>query len=154
MNLEVAILGGWIATIAAIIFLQSWEVARPSHDHVRIVTLIGSAFTPRPFPQQLIGRVILFVVGMCYGIFTSAVLYAFELEAVGWIFGIVVAIPLWMLTGISLTYFRLLHPRIRSGEMKAPGPFALGYSRQSAVMLLIAHLIFGLVCGFVYGTIG
>ena len=154
MSLDIAIIGGLMATIAAILFLQIWEVARPSHDHVRIVTLIGSAFSHKPFPQQLIGRVILFVIGICYGIFTSAVLYAFELEAVGWIFGIVVAIPLWMLTGISLTYFRLLHPRIRNGEMKAPGPFALGYSRQSAVLLLIAHLIFGFVCGFVYGTVG
>ena len=154
MNLDIAIIGGLMATIAAILFLQIWEVARPSNDHVRIVTLIGSAFTPKPFPQQLIGRGVLFSVGICYGIFTSAVLYAFELEAVGWIFGTAVSVPLWMLTGISLTYFRLLHPRIRRGEMKAPGPFALGYSRQSAVTLLIAHLIFGFVCGFVYGSVG
>ena len=154
MSLEIAIIGGLMATIAAILFLQIWEVARPSHHHVRIVTLIGSAFTRKPILQQLMGRAVLFSIGICYGIFTSAVVYAFELEAVGWIFGIVVAIPLWMLTGISLTYFRLLHPLIRTGEMKAPGPFALGYSRQSAVMLLIAHLIFGLVCGFVYGAVG
>lgn len=143
-----------MAMIAAILFLQIWEVSRPSHDHVRIVMLIGSAFTPKPFSQQLVGRVVLFAIGICYGIFISAVLYAFELEAVGWIFGIIVAIPLWILTGISLTYFRLLHPRIRNGEIKAPGPFALGYSRQSAAMLLIAHLIFGFVCGIVYGTVG
>ena len=149
MNLEIAILGGWIGTIAAIIFLQGWEAGRPSHTEIRVVALIGSAFTRNPFRQQLAGRAVLFVVGTFYGIFISAVAYAFELEHLAWMVGPVVAVLLWVLTGITLTYFRLLHPRIRSGEVKAPGPFGLGYSRRSAVMLLVAHVIFGGVCGVV-----
>ena len=154
MSLDIAIIGGLMGTIAAVLFLQIWEVARPTHDQLRVVTLIGSAFTPKPIGQQLIGRAILFVVGACYGVFTSAVIYAFEVEAAGWLFGVCASVLLWVLTGVSLTYFRLLHPRIRKGEIKAPGPFGLAYSRQSAAMLLIAHLIFGFVCGAVYGTIG
>ncbi len=153
MSLDVAILGGLIGTIAAILFLQVWEVARPSLDQVGIVVLIGSAFTLNPFRQQLMGRAVLLVVGIFYGIFTSAVSYAFELENVAWLVGAVVGVLLWVLTGVTLTYFRLLHPRIRRGEMKAPGPFALNYSRQSAVTLFISHVIFGIVCGVVYGTI-
>ena len=143
-----------MGTIAAVLFLQAWEVARPSDDHLRIVSLIGSAFTQKPFGQQLMGRAVLFSVGICYGVFTSAVIYAFEVEAMAWFYGIVVAVLLWILTGVTLTYFRLLHPLIRRGDLKAPGPFGLSYSRQSAVLLLVAHLIFGLVCGLVYGTIG
>ena len=143
-----------MGTIAAVLFLQAWEVARPSDDHLRIVSLIGSAFTQKPFGQQLMGRAVLFSVGICYGVFTSAVIYAFEVESMAWFYGIVVAVLLWILTGVTLTYFRLLHPLIRRGDLKAPGPFGLGYSRQSAVLLLVAHLIFGLVCGLVYGTIG
>ena len=154
MSLDIAIIGGLIGTIAAVLFLQIWEVARPSHNEIRVVTLIGSAFSKNPFRQQLAGRAVLFVIGVCYGIFTSAVVYAFELEQTAWLVGAVVAVFLWVLTGVTLTYFRLLHPRIRNGEMKAPGPFGLGYSRLSAVMLLIAHVIFGVVCGTVYGTIG
>ncbi len=154
MSLDIAIIGGLTATIAAILFLQIWEIARPSHEHISVVTLIGSAFSHKPFSQQLIGRAVLFAVGICYSIFTSAVLYAFELESAGWLYGTFISVPLWILTGVSLTYFRLLHPLIRKGEMKAPGPFALGYSRQSAATLLLAHLIFGLVSGGVYGTIG
>lgn len=154
MSLDIAIIGGLMGTIAAVLFLQIWEVARPTHDNIRIVTLIGSAFTTKPFGQQFYGRLILFLVGICYGIFTSAVIYAFESETIAWLLGAFVAFWLWVLTGITLTYFRILHPKIRNGEIKAPGPFALGYSRQSAVMLLVAHLIFGTVCGAVYGTIG
>ncbi len=152
MSVDVAMIGGLMGTIGAVLFLQVWEVARPSNDHLRIVSMIGSAFTPKPFAQQFVGRAVLFVVGICYGVFTSAVIYAFEVEAMAWFYGIVVAVLLWILTGITLTYFRLLHPLIRRGEMKAPGPFGLGYSRQSAALLLVAHLIFGLVCGLVYGT--
>lgn len=154
MSIDIAILGGWMGTIFAVILLQIWEVTRPAHDHLSIVALIGSAFSQKPFPQQLIGRAVLFVVGSFYGIFTSAVIYAFEAEAIAWIVGIVVSILLWILTGITLTYFRLLHPLVRRGEVKAPGAFGLAYSRESAVLLFVAHLIFGLVCGFVYGTIG
>jgi len=153
LNLEIAIIGGLIGTFAAILVLQVWEVARPSQIHVGIVSLIGSAFMRKTFGQQLIGRFVLLVIGVLYGIFTSAVIYAFEVEATAWLYGAFVSVFLWVLTGISLTYFRLLHPRIRSEEMKAPGPFALGYSRQYAAVLLIAHLIFGFVCGAVYGNI-
>ncbi len=153
MSLDIAILGGLIGTVAAVLFLQIWEVARPSHNEIRVVALIGSAFTQNSFRQQLVGRAVLFVIGAFYGIFISAVAYAFELEHLAWLVGAVVAILLWVLTGVTLTYFRLLHPRIRSGEMKAPGPFALGYSRRSATMLLIAHVIFGVACGVVYGTL-
>ena len=154
MSIDIAIIGGLIGTIAAVLFLQVWEVSRPYHDQIKIVALIGSAFTSKPFSQQLIGRAILFVVGVFYGIFTSAVIYAFELESLGWLIGAIVAGLLWVLTGVTLTYFRLLHPRIRNGDMKAPGPFGLNYSRQSAVMLLVSHAIFGTVSGAVYGTIG
>ena len=153
LNLDIAIVGGLIGTFAAILVLQVWEVARPSQNHIGIVSLIGSAFTPKTFGQQLIGRSVLLFIGVFYGIFTSAVIYAFEVEATAWLYGAIVSVCLWVLTGVSLTYFRLLHPRIRKGEIKAPGPFALSYSRQHAAMLLIAHLIFGLVCGAVYGNI-
>lgn len=154
MSLDIAIIGGLMGTIAAVLFLQVWEVARPLDDHLRVVSMIGSAFTQKSFGQQLIGRAVLFVVGICYGVFTSAVIYAFEVEDVAWFYGIIVSVLLWIFTGITLTYFRLLHPLIRRGEMKAPGPFGIGYSRQSAVLLLVAHLIFGLVCGLAYGSIG
>ena len=153
MSLDIAILGGLVGTVAAVLFLQILEVARPSHNEIRVITLIGSAFTQNSFRQQLVGRAVLFAVGAFYGIFNSAVAYAFELERLAWLIGVVVAVLLWVLTGITLTYFRLLHPRIRKGEMKAPGPFGLNYSRRSAAMLLVAHVIFGVVCGAVYGTI-
>ena len=153
VSFDIAIISGLLGIVVAVMLLQIWEVARPNHRHVRIVHLIGSAFTTKPFNQQLAGRAILFIVGICYGIFTSAMIYAFELEPVAWIAGPVVSIFLWVLTGVSLTYFRLLHPRIRSGEIEPPGPFALNYSWQSAAMLLIAHLVFGVVCGTAYGTL-
>lgn len=149
MSLDLAVLGGLIGTVAALLFLQGWEVVRPSHNEIRVVTLIGSAFTRNSFRQQLAGRAVLFVVGTFYGIFISAVAYAFRVEHLAWLVGPIVAVLLWVLTGVTLTYFRLLHPRIRNGEMKAPGPFGLGYSRRSAAMLLIAHVIFGAACGVV-----
>ena len=92
MSVDIAIIGGLMGTIAAVLFLQVWEVTRPSHDHLRIVTLIGSAFTQKPFGQQLMGRAVLFVVGICYGVFISAVIYAFEVEALAWFYGIVVSV--------------------------------------------------------------
>ena len=154
MDFGLAVVSGVIGTLAAIMFTQVWEVARPNHTHIRIVQLIGSAFTTATLRQQIFGRAMLAVIGIFYGVFTASAIYAFELETVGWLFGAFISIFLWILTGISLTYFRLLHPRIRRGEIKAPGPFGLGYSRQSATMLLIAHLIFGLVCGAMYSTVG
>ena len=88
MSLDIAIIGGLIGTIAAVLFLQVWEVARPSprqhsdrHHHwlgFHVHTLRANNFT---------GAFFLFLVGICYGIFTSAVIYAFESEAIGWLVG-------------------------------------------------------------------
>lgn len=153
MSFDIAVVAGLIGTVAALLFMQVWEVARPEHRHIRIVALLGSAFTKKAIWQQIAGRVGLFAIGVCYSIFLSAVVYAFELEPMGWLVGLIVGVLLWIFSGISLTYFRLLHPRIRSGEMSAPGPFALGYSRTSAFILLVAHLLFGVFGGTVYGSL-
>ena len=121
MSIDVAVIGGLLGSMAAVLLLQIWEVARPSHNHIRVVTLIGSAFTQKPFWQQMSGRVVVFAVGACYGIFTSAVIYAFELEGIAWLSGACVSLLLWILTGVTLTYFRLLHPRIRKGRSYGAG---------------------------------
>ncbi len=41
----------------------------------------------------------------------------------------------------------VMHPRIRSGEIAAPGPFAFAHPPLTAVGSLMAHLMYGVLVG-------
>ena len=153
INFAMALVSGVLGSFVASILLAIWEGVSPDPRHLKIVHLIGSAFTDDDYQEQLAGRFITIFVGNCYALFIAAVILAYELESVAWLAGTGLSVLLWILTGVSLTYFNLLHPKIRNGEMKAPGPFGLNYSNQSAVRLLVAHLVYGVVCGTAYGIL-
>jgi hypothetical protein len=46
-----------------------------------------------------------------------------------------------------------MHPRIRDGELAAPGAFLKNYPMMSVVGFLMLHLMFGLVVGSVYEAV-
>ncbi len=93
------------------------------------------------------------MLGCAYGVFSTAFIYASEADSFIWLAGMVLALPEWVVSGITLSYLRLLHPRVRSGAVHHPGPFALWTSPEAFVELLIGHLIFGLVCAAAYDAL-
>ncbi len=101
----------------------------------------------------ILGCALAVFVGIFYGVFASAVIYAFELDASEWLVGVIAAVCLWILTGTTFTYLRILHPRVRKGEIPNPGPFALRASSSAAAELFVAHLVFGAVAGLIYGIL-
>ena len=45
-----------------------------------------------------------------------------------------------------------IHPRIRSGQIVAPGFYALKLPPMTAVGFLVLHLVFGVIVGALYGV--
>ena len=48
----------------------------------------------------------------------------------------------------------MVHPRIRDGELQAPGAFALSYPKGTAMGFLMLHLIYGVLVGVFYDAFG
>ena len=55
---------------------------------------------------------------------------------------------------MALGMMPIMHPRIRAGELRAPGPYALGYPAGTAVGFLMLHLVFGVLVGALYDGFG
>ena len=55
-----------------------------------------------------------------------------------------------MVSGMGLGMVPVMHPLMRSGQMVAPGAFALGYPRMTAMGFLMLHILFGILVGTVY----
>ncbi len=139
-----------LGTIFAVALIEVWAYSRRTEQKLSVIKLVGTIVSSRTYVTLLAGVIALLLVGSCYGIFTFGVIYAFNIDTLVWLFGAGIAILLWILTGITLTYFSLLHPKVRRGEIKAPGPFAINYSREAAIALLIGHVLFGSVCVAAY----
>ena len=83
---------------------------------------------------------------------TLAFITAFGLETSLAAWGVLFGFAHWIVVGIGLGMMRLMHPLIRSGDMEAPGPFALSYPPMTAIGFLMLHVLFGVVVGALYAT--
>ena len=103
--------------------------------------------------RSIIGVSTILIFGCIYAIFITSFLYALQIDTWLWIFGAVISIPLWILSGITFAYLRLLHPAIRNNKIPHPGPFALSKSKEAAIELLAAHIIFGAITSTIYAVL-
>jgi len=53
-------------------------------------------------------------------------------------------------SGMKLGMVPMMHPLIRSGQMDAPGAFAMSYPAMTAMGFLMLHALFGVLIGAFY----
>lgn len=68
--------------------------------------------------------------------------------------GILFGLGHYMIAGIALGMMPMMHRGIQTGMMQAPGMFALGYSRGTAMGFLMLHLVFGVLVAVLYDAFG
>ena len=90
------------------------------------------------------------MTSIVFGLVHVAFYNAFDLESslVAW--GIVFGLVHWFITGMMLGMVSMMHPLMRVGRMDAPGAFALGYPRATAIGFLMLHVVFGILVGAFY----
>lgn len=149
-NFYASLISGLAASAIIIALLSIWESIRYGRETLQATELAGSAITENRIATWVIGVSIILIFGCMYAIFITSFLYALQINAWLWIFGVVISIPLWIVSGTTFAYFRLLHPAVRNDRISHPGPFALSKSREAAIELLAAHMIFGAIAGTIY----
>lgn len=151
-NFTAALIAGLSAWLVASAVLAIWEWSRRNADiHLlNPLDLAGGIITDQPPLKHIIGALLLLITGQGYAIFISAFIYAWESYDYAWLIGIATGLALSVVSGVTLAYARLWHRGVRDGSRRHPRAFALGLSREAAIQLFVAHLIFGAVAGTVY----
>ena len=83
------------------------------------------------------------------GIYEAAGL---ESNLVAW--GLLFGFGHYIVSGMAMGMMPMMHPRIRAGELQAPGAYALSYPRATAAGFLMLHLLFGVLVGALYDAFG
>ncbi len=89
-------------------------------------------------------------MSVVFGLIHVGFITAFGLETSLAAWGVLFGFVHWIVVGMGLGMMRLMHPLIRSGDMEAPGPFALGYPPMTAAGFFMLHILFGVVVGALY----
>lgn len=155
MNWPNTLLAGFVGTLV----LTSLEAgAQQLHlSRMSIPYLLGAAFTPGRDRAKVVGFFVHLFNGQLF-----ALLYVAIFHATG-------AVSIWRGAGIGLGQALVvllvvtpllpsIHPRMASlhqgptdlRPIEPPGPFALYYGFTTPLMVVVAHVIFGMVIGALY----
>jgi hypothetical protein len=155
MNIESILLWGFVATLVHTTIMAAGQGLGLSR--MSLPYMIGTAFTPDHRRAILIGSAVHVINGWLFALFYA---YIFEhLCLAGTWFGALLGISQGMV--VLVTFMPILpsiHPRMadehRGPEptraLEPPGFMALNYGRQTPVITLLAHLVYGGVIGAGY----
>ena len=155
VNWPASLLAGFAGTLLLTTLEAGAQQLRLSR--MSIPYLLGSAFTPDRDRARIVGFLVHLVNGQLF-----ALLYVAVFDALGR-----VSVGLGALLGLLHSAVVLLvviplmpaiHPRIASMEqgptelrqIEPPGPLALHYGFTTPLVVVVAHLLFGMVIGALY----
>ncbi|MBI4318764.1 MAG: hypothetical protein HY675_09760 [Chloroflexi bacterium] len=145
-----AALAGVVGTVAFTVLAYLGPVMGiPKMD---IATMLGTMFVADPAAAFVPGMIMHFMIGV---VLALGYVYLFErwLPGEGWLKGAVYSLVPWLMAMVVvMPMMALVHPMVRSGMMPAPGFFLAGMGTIMAPLgSLIAHIVYGVVVGAVYG---
>lgn len=145
-----AVIAGLVGTAVMTMVLYMGIAMMPRQMTMNILYMEGSMMTRSVGPAYVVGAMMHLGMGIAFAIIHTALYGAFNLESglAGW--GLLFGGAHWLVVGMGLGMLPTMHPLMRSGEMEAPGAFAIRSPIGTRMGFFMLHLIFGLVVGLVY----
>ena len=148
-----------LAGLAGTLVLTTLEAgAQQLHlTRMSLPYLLGAAFTPSRDRARVVGFLVHLVNGQVVALLYAALFDALGVVSVGWGALIGLAHSAVVLL-VVVPLLPALHPRIASVEqgptgmrqIEPPGPLALHYGLTTPLMVVVAHVLFGMVLGRLY----
>ena len=157
MNVPSLLVWAFAATIVLTTVMSGGQGLRLTR--MSMPFLVGTIFTPARDRAMLVGAIVHMANGMLFALF-----YALAFESLGWAtwwagaaMGIVHA--LFVLT-VGMLVLPGLHPHMVSEYfgptpnrlLQPPGFLALNYGRNTPIVTLVAHLLYGAILGGFYSV--
>jgi len=159
MNFPSIFLWGFVATV----FLTTLMAAAQGlgWSRMSLPFMLGTLFTPDRQRAMVLGFAFHFVNGWLFALFYALVFE--DLQRTGWWLGGVIGLAQGLTVLIALMpILPALHPRMASEQrgpeptraLEPPGFMALNYGRQTPLITLFAHVVYGAVLGGFYRLAG
>ena len=155
INLSSILLWGFVATVILTTLMAAGQGLGLSR--MSLPFMLGTLFTADRDRAMVIGFAFHFVNGWLFALFYALVFEDFG--QTGWWLGAGIGLAQGLTVLIALMpILPALHPRMASEHrgpeptraLESPGFMALNYGRQTPVITLIAHLVYGAVLGGFY----
>ena len=144
----VGLIGG--AVMAVILYMGIFTL--PQQMKMNLFLMLGTMMLPVGAAAIVMGAMVHAVMSVVFGLIHGAVFSAADIDSAQAAWGLLFGLVHWVAVGMALGMLPLMHPRIRDGEMQAPGFYALSYPPMTAMGFLMLHLVFGVIVGALYGA--
>ncbi len=148
-----AVLAGLVGGAVMAMLLYAGIAMAPKQMKMNLFYLLGTMMLPTGAVVYVAGAMIHGMMSVAFGLIHTGLYQAFGLESGLWAWGLLFGLAHWIVVGVGMGMMSIVHPRVRSGEVGAPGAFAKNYPPMTVVGFLMLHLIYGLLVGVVYGAL-
>ncbi len=149
---EWAILAGLIGGVVMAVILYMGIIMLPQQMKMNLFMMLGTMMLPAGVAAFAMGAMIHAGMSIVFGLVHGAVFAALDIDSAEAAWGLLFGLGHWAVVGMALGMLPLMHPRIRSGEIDAPGFYALSYPPMTVMGFLMLHLVFGVIVGALYGA--
>jgi hypothetical protein len=147
-----AILAGLIGGAVMAVILYMGIFMLPQQMKMNLFLMLGTMMLPVGAAAIVMGAMVHAVMSVVFGLIHGAVFSAADIDSAQAAWGLLFGLVHWAAVGMALGMLPLMHPRIRDGEIEAPGFYALSYPPMTAMGFLMLHLVFGVIVGALYGA--
>lgn len=152
-DIVAAVVAGLVATGVMTAMMYMGRAMMPAQMPMNILYMMGSMMSRSSGPIYMMGFMMHFGMGVMFAIVHTALYQAIGLESELLVWGLLFGAVHWVIASMGMGMMGSMHPRIRDGELAAPGPFLKNFAMMSVVGFLMLHLIFGLIVGGIYEAI-
>lgn len=142
------LIGG--AVMALILYMGIFML--PKQMKMDLFMTLGTMTLPVGAMAFVMGGMIHAGMSVVFGLIYGGVFAAADIGSAQAAWGLLFGLVHWAVVGMALGMMPVMHPRMRSGEIDAPGFYALGYPPMTAMGFLMLHLVFGVIVGALYGA--
>ena len=147
-----AIVAGIIGGVIMSVALYMGIAMMPRQMKMNLFMMLGSMMLPVGAAAFVMGAMAHAGMSVVMGLIHGAVFAAADIDSAEWAWGLLFGLVHWASVGMALGMLPLMHPRIRSGEVDAPGFYALNFPPMTAMGFLMLHLVFGALVGVLHGA--
>ena len=144
------LIGGGVMTV----ILYMGIAMMPSQMKMNLLYLLGSMMVKQKAMAYVAGAMMHAMMSIAFALAHVGVYEALNLDSNLLAWGLLFGLVHYLVVGMALGMMPMMHPRIQSGAIQAPGAYALAYPKATAAGFLMLHLLFGLLVGGFYDVFG
>ena len=148
-----AIGAGLVGAAAMLVPLYMGILMFPRQMTMNILYILGTMMgTRHKAMAYTVGVEMHAVMGIAFGLAHAGVFLGLDIDSNEAAWGLLFGFGHWIIVGMGLGMMGIMHPRMRSGELPAPGAYAKDSPPMTMMGFLMLHLLFGVVVGVLYAA--